>query len=155
MYGDTAAIRRQADRLDDRATDLRATARGLTAAADRAVWVSVGADRMRQRVAERRADLESTATAYEDAATALRHHAREVDELKHLISAIESRVRSLVSGAIDRIKDVAGSVVDGVKDVLGAGDEPSAADHRLASYAPPPPGDRAWLDVPDELGVRI
>ncbi|CAN5389723.1 hypothetical protein BH09ACT12_BH09ACT12_31520 [soil metagenome] len=159
MYGDTAAIRRQADRMDERATDLRARARGLSAAADTTVWMSVGGDRMRERVAERRVDLEATADAYEAAAAALRHHAREVDEIKHLISLIERKVKSLITGALDRIRDFAGSVVDGVvggvKDIFGGGDEPSADDERLASYAPPPPGDKAWLDAPDELGVRI
>jgi hypothetical protein len=155
MYGDTAAIRRQADRMDERAADLRAKARSLSAAAESTVWLSVGGDRMKERAAERRADLEVTAGSYEEAAAALRHHAKEVDEIKHLISMIESKVRGLVSGAIDRVRDFAGSVVDGAKSLVGAGDEPSAADQRLASYAPPPSGDRAWLDAPDELGVRI
>ena len=35
------------------------------------------------------------------------------------------------------------------------GDEPSPDDQRLASYAPPPPGDKAWLDVPDDLLWRL
>lgn len=165
MYGDTAVIRRQADRMDERAGDLRAKARSLSAAAESTVWVSVGGNRMKERAAERRAEVEATAAAYEDAATALRHHADEVDEIKHLIEMIEQKVKNLISGAIDRIKDVAGAVadgagkvVDGVKSVFGGGDddpEPSAADQRLAGYAPPPPGDKAWLDVPDELGVRV
>lgn len=163
MYGDTAVIRRQADRMGERAGDLRAKARSLSAAAEATAWVSVGGDRMKQRVAERRVDLEATATAYEEAATALRHHADEVDEVKHLISVIEQRVKGLISGAIDRIRDVAGAladgagaVVDGVKGIFGGGhDEPSADDQRLAGYSTPPPGDRAWLDVPDDLGVRI
>lgn len=165
MYGDTAVIRRQADRMDERAGDLRAKARSLSAAAEATVWVSVGGHRMKERVAERRADIEATAVAYEEAATALRHHADEVDEVKHLISTIENKVKGLISGAVDRIKDVAGAVadgagkvVDGVKNVFGGGDdapEPSAADERLAGYSTPPPGDKAWLDAPDELGVRI
>ena len=155
MYGDTAVIRRQADRMDQRATDLRATARSLSAAAETTVWHSVAGDRMKQRVGERRSELDSTAVAYEEAAAALRHHAEEVDDLKRLISLIESKVRGLISGAVDRIRDFAGSIVDGVKDLVGAGDEPSAADRRLASYAPPPSGDKGWLETPDELGVRI
>ncbi len=155
MYGDTAVIRRQADRMEERASDLRATARSLSAAAEATVWLSVAGDRMRDRVADRRVEIESTATAYEQAAAALRHHATEVEELKRLISAIESRIRGLVTGALERIRDFAGSVVDGVKDLVGAGDEPSAADHRLAGYAAPPSGDKAWLEAPDELGVRL
>lgn len=155
MYGDTSVIRRQADRMDERAGDLRATGRSLSAAAESTVWVSVAGDRMRERVADRRTEVEATAEAYEAAAAALRRHADEVDELKRLIEAIENRVRSLITGAVDRLRDFADSVVDGAKDLVGLGDEPSAQDERLASYAPPPPGDRAWLDVPDDLGVRV
>lgn len=156
MYGDTSVIRRQADRMDERAVDLRARARGLVAAAEASGWVSVSGDRMKQRAAERGADLEATAAAYEEAARALRHHADEVDDVKQLISAIEDRVRSLVSGAVDRLKDLAGDVVDGARSLVGLGDDgPSAQDERLMRYSPPPPGDRAWLDAPDELGVRV
>ena len=164
MYGDTAVIRRQADRMDERAGDLRAKARSLSAVAEATVWVSVGGNRMKERVAERRVDIEATATAYEQAADALRHHADEVDEIKHRISMIEDTIRGLISGAIDRVRDLAGAVVDGViggvvggvRSVFGGGDdEPSADDQRLAGYSTPPSGDRAWLDAPDELGVRI
>lgn len=160
MYGDTRVIRRQADRMDQRANDLRAQGRALVAAADATGWVSLSGDRMKARVAERRAGLDATAAAYEEAAAELRQHAKEVEELKHLISLIEDKVRGLISGAVDRLKDVAGDVVDtvvgGVRNVFGGGDhEPSAEDQRLASYAPPPPGDKAWLDVPDDLGVRV
>lgn len=156
MYGDTTVIRRQADRMDERAGDLRVRARGLSAAADASGWVSVSGDRMKQRVAERRADLEATATAYEEAARALRHHADEVDEVKQLIKAIEDRIRSLVSSAVDKVKDFAGDVVDGAKDLVGLGDdEPSAQEQRLAHFDEPPPGDRAWLEAPDALGVRV
>ena len=114
MYGDTAVIRRQADRMDERAGDLRAKARSLSAVAEATVWVSVGGNRMKERVAERRVDIEATATAYEQAADALRHHADEVDEIKHRISMIEDTIRGLISGAIDRVRDLAGAVVDGV-----------------------------------------
>ena len=159
MYGDTQVIRRQADRMDERAVDLRAHGRALVAAADASGWVSLSGDRMKARVAERRAGLDATAAAYEEAAAKLRQHAKEVEELKHLISLIEDKVRGLISGAVDRLKDFAGDVVDGVvggvKSVFGGGDEPSPDDQRLASYAPPPPGDKAWLNVPDDLGVRV
>lgn len=155
MYGDTSVIRRQADRMDERAGDLRATARSLSAAAERTHWVSTSGNRMRERVAERRVEVEATAAAYEAAAAALRRHADEVDELKRLIAAIEARVRSLITGAVDRLRDFADSVVDGAKNLVGLGEEPSADDQRLASYAAPPPGDKSWLDVPDDLGVRV
>ena len=32
---------------------------------------------------------------------------------------------------------------------------PAAQDEALASYSTPPSGDKAWLDVPDSLGVRV
>ncbi len=153
MYGDTVVIRRLAARLDERALDVRSTARSLAAAAEATGWQSTSGDRMKQRVAERRAELEATAAAYDEAAASLRRHADEVDEVKHLISTIERRVRSLISGAVDRLRSAATALVDGVKDLVTGGDEDH--DRRLAGYATPPPGDRAWLDAPDELGVRI
>lgn len=162
MYGDTGVIRRQADRMDERAADLRGHGRRLVAAAEASGWVSLSGDRMKARVAERRAELEATAVAYEEAAAALRHHAQEVDDLKALIASIEHQVRGLVAGAVSRLRDAAADLVDGVAGVvdglrgaIGIGDEPSVADQRLASYAPPPSGDKAWLEVPDQLGVRL
>ncbi|WP_323792311.1 hypothetical protein [Nocardioides sp.] len=148
--------------MDERAVDLRAHGRRLVAAAEASGWVSLSGDRMKARVAERRGELDATAVAYEEAAAALRRHAEEVDDLKALIENIEQRVRGLISGAVARLRDAAAGlvdgvsgVVDGVRGAIGLGDEPSAADQRLASYAPPPSGDKAWLEAPDELGVRI
>lgn len=154
MYGDTTVIRRLADRLDERAGDLRAKANALGAAAESARWVSIAGDRMKERVASRRADLDDTAADYEDAAAKLRHHADKVDDLKHLIATIEHKVLGLISGAVDRIKDAASAVVHGLKDLVTGGSDDSA-DQRLAHYSPPPPGDKAWLDVPDDLGVSV
>jgi methyl-accepting chemotaxis protein len=164
MYGDTTVIRRLASRMDERATDLRATADQLSASADTAHWWSVSGERMRGQVRERAANLRGIAADYEDAADKLREHADKVDELKALISLIERKVTSLVEGAIDRIKDAGHAVVEGVKDGVkavgdfltgGGGDGPDPRDVQLARFASPPPGDKGWLDVPDQLGIGI
>lgn len=163
MYGDTAVIRRLAGRLDERAEELRRTATRLGAAAEGAHWWSVSAEAMRARVEERAALLERLASDYEEAAVALRHHADEVDEIKALIARIEREVSSLIEGAIDRLRAAGHALVKGVEDgvkavgrLVGIGDdEPDPHDVRLAGFTPPPPGDKAWLDAPDELGVRV
>ncbi|WP_370289916.1 WXG100 family type VII secretion target [Nocardioides sp.] len=163
MYGDTTVIRRLAGRMDERAGELRRTATRLGAAAEGAHWWSVSAEAMRARVEERAAVLERLAADYEEAAGALRHHADEVDEVKALIAHIERAVGNLVEGAIDRLRAAGHTIVEGVKDgvkavgrLVGIGDdEPDPHDVRLAGFTPPPPGDRAWLEAPDQLGVRV
>ena len=164
MYGDTTVIRRLASQMDERAAALRTSADQLSASAETAHWWSVSGERMRGQVRERAANLRGIAADYEDAADKLRAHAREVDELKALISAIERKVTDLVEGAIDRIKEAGHAIVEGVKDgvravgnlLTGGGDDgPDPRDVQLAQFAAPPPGDKGWLDVPDRLGIGI
>ena len=93
----------------------------------------------------------------------LRDHADEVDEIKALIDRIERAVSDLVEGALDRLKAAGHAIVDGIKDgvravgnLLSGGDDgPDPRDVQLAQYPTPGRGDRAWLDVPDELGIRV
>lgn len=163
MYGDTKVIRQLATRMDERAEDLRTTAQQLSGSAQDAHWWSVGAERMREQVRERAADLRGVAAEYEDAAARLRDHADEVDEIKALIDRIERAVSDLVEGALDRLKAAGHAIVDGIKDgvravgnLLSGGDDgPDPRDVQLAQYPTPGRGDRAWLDVPDELGIRV
>ncbi len=163
MYGDTKVIRQLATRMDERAVDLRATAQRLSGSAQDAHWWSVGAERMREQVRERAADLRAVATDYEDAAARLRDHADEVDEVKALIDRIERAVSAVVNGAIDRLQAAGHAIVEGVKDgvravgdfLTGGGDGPDPRDVQLAQFRSPGSGDRAWLDVPDELGIRV
>jgi len=156
MYGDPAEIRRLATRMRERAGDLRRQGDRLVSAAEHAHWVSVSGSAMQQRARDRAADLAATAGAYEDAADKLDAHAKEVEQLIALIATIEKTVVGLISGAIDRVRDFAASVVDGARDLVGLGDDgPSERDKQLANYQAPPSGDKAWLDVPDDLGVRI
>ena len=163
MYGDTQVIRRLAGQMDERAVDLRATADRLSGSAETAQWWSVSGERMRGQVRERAAHLRGIAADYEDAATKLREHADRVDELKALIAAIERKVTDLVEGALDRLKEAGHAVVEGVKDgvraignfLTGGDDGPDPRDVRLAQFASPPPGDKGWLDVPDQLGIGI
>lgn len=162
MYGDTRVIRRLATRMDERAVELRATADRLVSAADRAQWWSVGGDRMRVQARDRAVRLRAVATEYDEAADRLREHAAEVDELTALIAEIERRVSSLVAGAVDRLRAAGHAIVEGLKEgartvgsLLTGGGEPDPRDVRLAQYAGPPPGDKAWLDVPAQLGIRV
>lgn len=164
MYGDTGVIRRLATTMDERASDLRATADKLVGSADTAHWWSVSGERMRGQVRERATRLRGVAADYEDAADKLRAHADEVDEIKALIDRIERMVGNLVESAIDRLKEAGHALVEGVKDGvravgslvgLGGGDEPDPRDVRLAQYTSPPPGDKAWLDAPGHLGIEV
>ncbi|WP_408898441.1 hypothetical protein ACJ5H2_04860 [Nocardioides sp. R1-1] len=169
MYGDTRVIRRLATRMDERAVELCAAADRLVSAADRLVsaadraqWWSVGGDRMRVQVRDRATRLRAVATEYEEAAERLRAHAAEVDELTALIAAIERRVSSLVEGAVERLRAAGHALVEGLKDgaravgsLLTGGSEPDPRDVRLAQYAGPPSGGKAWLDVPEQLGIRV
>lgn len=162
MYGDTTVIRRLAGQMDERAVDLRAQTRGLLGAAEQTTWKSTAGSAMRKRVAERASGIEEVARSYEDAAAKLRHHADEVDRLKELIENIARTVGHLISGAIDRLKDAGHAIIDGAIDGakklghlmgIGGDDSPDPHDVALASFDQPPPGDMAWLDVPDVLGV--
>lgn len=128
MYGDTTTIRALAAGLRERADELRDEGHRLAARAEGVPWEGLAAEAMRRHARERTAALRRTAALHDDAADALARHAQEVDRLKELIAAIESRVRALVDAARSRL----------VPDLL---------DHLLARFVPPPTGDRAWLCV--------
>ncbi|NGZ99955.1 hypothetical protein G5V59_06105 [Nocardioides sp. W3-2-3] len=166
MYGDTAVIRRLATKMDERATDLRATADKPGRLRGHRALV----------VGQRRADARPGARAGHPPARdrrglrgrrrqSLRAHADKVDEIKALIDRIERMVGNLVEGALDRLKEAGHAIVEGVKDGVravgnlvglgGGGDEPDPRDVRLAQYKSPPPGDKAWLDAPDHLGIEV
>lgn len=155
MYGEPDRIRQLATRLRERAADLDRQAEGLVGAAQGTHWVSDAGERMIRHAGDLGAEIRATARAYGVAADRVDDHAREVEERLALIAAIEKKVTGLIQGAVDRLRNAAEAVVDGAKDLLGVGGEPDPQDERLASYATPPPGNKAWLDVPDELGIRI
>jgi hypothetical protein len=135
MYGDTTVIRKLAGQLRERAVDIRRRADGLVGAADDAHWTGWAADTMRRRARDRASGLRRSAETHESAAEALDHHAREVDDLKALIAAVERRFRRLVvEGA-----HLAGKVVEGALSL--AGGDP------LDGFVPPRPGSKDWLDI--------
>ncbi|MBB6627691.1 hypothetical protein H5V45_10200 [Nocardioides sp. KIGAM211] len=142
MYGDTSVIRALARDLREQAADIRTEADRLVGQADAVHWKGLAADAMRHRTRERAAALRRSAGLHEDAADALDHHAHEVDRLKDLIAAIERKVHGLIEGARDRLADLGHGLVDGLRKVL-----PDAGDQLLDRFVPPPPGNKAWLDV--------
>lgn len=153
MYGDPGVIRSLATDLRDEAIELRAEAGRLVAHAADARWVGLSADRMRERVGEKAADLRDHATRLDDAAEKMDAHAQEVEELLALIAAIQTKVKNLIAGAIDRLQDVGNALLDAGKDLL-SGKNP--LDDLLANFSPPPDGHKDWLDVPDQLpGVKL
>jgi hypothetical protein len=146
MYGDTAVIRRLADRMADQGTDIRREADELVRASQRVLWDGRAARAMRERMVERAVALRRTADEHDGAARALRHHADEVDRVKELIREIAHRVRSLVEGARSRLADLAGRAVDLALQVT-----PDPVDQALAAFRPPPEGHRDWLSVPERV----
>jgi hypothetical protein len=135
MYGDTAGIRVQANRMRERAGDIRAEAEALLAAVEMVPWTGLAADAMRRLAREHAGGLRSCAGAHEDAADALERHAREVDRLKELIATIEHRVLGVIEGAGSGVAGLVGHVV------------PDAFDRWVHDFDPPPHGSLDWLDV--------
>lgn len=149
MYGDTSVIRRLAGQMREQAADLRQQADRLVASADAVHWTGRAAEAMRTHMRESAADLRKTADDHDGAAEALMHHAAEVDRLKHLIAAIEHKVHSLIADAKSRLSSLAGKIADGLKHLA-----PDPVDRVLDSFTPPPPGNKAWLDV-DVPGLHL
>ncbi|HEX4688690.1 MAG TPA: hypothetical protein VH228_18060 [Nocardioides sp.] len=135
MYGDTAIIRAHARRMRERAHEIRDESAALAGAAEAVPWAGIAADAMRRLAREHAGCLRSCATAHEDAAEALDHHAREVDRLEELIASIEKRVRGLVESATSGLGGLIGHVL------------PDGIDRWVHDFDPPPPGSREWLDV--------
>lgn len=153
MYGEPRRIREVAERLEQRARQLRSEADQLHTASQTSPWVSAAGDRMRAHARARRDELRGVARDYDEAAEKVRAHAAEVQRLLDLIAAIERQVRAIIGEALDRVKDAISSVAHGIKDALTPGDED---DRRLAETATPPPGHQDWLDMPDVVpGVRL
>jgi hypothetical protein len=125
LYGDADAIRALARRLDEQGCDIIDEAGRLVALAEACGWSGLAADAMRGRNQVRAAALHRTATRHEDAAAALRRHAREVENRLELIAAAERQV----SAWLDEVGDLVGG------------------------FVPPSPGHRNWLDV--DLPVPI
>jgi hypothetical protein len=71
MYGDTAAIRRLADRMGEQGADIRRDADQLVRASQQALWDGRAAVAMRERMAERALAMRRTADQHDDADQAL------------------------------------------------------------------------------------
>jgi hypothetical protein len=123
MYGDSLVMRRRATQLREQAEDIRAMAEQLVNRSEEVSWTGRAADSMRSRVRERAAHLREAANAHDTAADSLDKHLGECDRLTESIAAIERRASSLAT------------------------DAPAREDQGLATFSPPPPGHKDWLDV--------
>ena len=135
MYGDTRVVRGLAATLRDQADEIAHEAVDLVSLAEECPWSGWAAEAMRRRSHERATVLRRTAGDHREAADSLARHADEVDRVKELIAAIETRVLAMVSAARDRLGEL-------VREVL-----PDRADELLDRFVPPPSGHRDWLDV--------
>lgn len=127
MYGDATVIRRLAAGLAEQADAIRTEADRLVARTDAAGWLGEAGDALRDRVRQRALALRRSAALHDDAADALRRHAREVERLQRLIEEVERRVHRLVDAARDKLDDWVARWLDG--------------------FEPPPRGSRRWLEV--------
>lgn len=139
MYGDTTVIRRLASALREQATDIRNEADALVGRAEAVPWTGLAAEAMRALFRTHAGDLRTCANQHDDAADALDRHAREVDQLKDLIAAIERRVIHLV--------DSVGHGLSGLAHGLAGHFVPDAIGHWLDHFDAPPHGSREWLEV--------
>ncbi len=139
MYGDSTVIRRLAGALREQGTDIRAEADALVGRAEAVPWTGLAADAMRALARAHAGDLRACANEHDDAAEALDRHAREVDHVKDVISAIERSVAhffdSIGHGLSSLAHGLAGHVV------------PDAVDHWVDHFEAPPHGSMGWLEV--------
>jgi len=135
MYGDTTVIRALARTLREQGSEIRAEAEELRGRAEAAPWTGVAADAMRRLAEDHAGCLRACAEIHEEAAEALERHSRAVDHLEALIAAAERRAMRLLDGAA------------GVAHALVSHVVPSAVDHWLAHFEPPPHGSMEWLEV--------
>jgi hypothetical protein len=117
MYGDTDVMRKQAGRLREQGTEIRAMAEQLVAQAEAVTWAGRAGDAMRERIRERANRLREAADRHDHAAGTLDTHTQLVDELKDSIAETERRATALLE------------------------------DGALPRFEPPAPGHKDWLAV--------
>ena len=142
MYGDTGVMRRRAAQLREQGADIRLHADRLASQMEAVAWTGRAADAMHERIRERAAHLREVARRHDTAAESLERHLHEVETLKEQIATAQRRAETLASDARDRLARLASH-----DDPDGVRREPTDEDRLLASFTPPPPGHRDWLDV--------
>lgn len=95
MYGDSDAIRALARGMRERACELHGEADDLVRRAAAVDWRGLAADAMRRMAVDDGGGLRACADAHDAAADALDRHAREVDRVKGLVTAVEQRLVGL------------------------------------------------------------
>lgn len=103
MYGDPARLCALARRLETRADWFRATALTVRSRCDAVAWESVAADQMRDQAVDCAGGLRGVADACDDAAVALRAHARVVEEAQALLAVPGDVVGGVLGGLWDRL----------------------------------------------------
>jgi hypothetical protein len=88
MYADSDAIRALARGMRERAQDLHTEADDLARRAAAVDWRGLAAEAMRRMTVSGGGGLHACADAHSAAAEALERHAREVDRVARLVSAL-------------------------------------------------------------------
>jgi uncharacterized protein (DUF3084 family) len=119
MYGDTAVIRQRASDLANDADDLRARASTLISRSESLDWQSTAASAFRSKISDRARDMGGSGRKLDDAATALRAHAAEVDRVKaeieramQVVQSVWNTARTIVVNAVQVVKTVAATAVN-------------------------------------------
>lgn len=117
---DTRRVRRLADELDERATDLDQLVRRLRRRVEDTPWTGLGGSAFRADAEAGLRMLRRSARAHEDAAGALRRHATRVDERRAAIAAVEAWFADALDAARSRAAALAERAVDGLDDAADA-----------------------------------
>jgi uncharacterized protein YukE len=160
FYGDPDELERIAGVIERNAEQVRDHGRSMVAQGEGMRWKSIAADRCRETLAGDQKSLNGTAGKFDEAAAALRGHARTVRELIAAIARIRDQVVNWFNNAIDRFNQALQSFYQSMKDMASAvgdalgfgGDtpQPPRPPWEGWKYQPgslPPVGDKEWLDV--------
>jgi uncharacterized protein YukE len=127
--GDPDQLDALATRIAAEAETIRDRAGLLRRHAAEVHWRSAGADAFRDRIARDVAALNGAAAGFDDAATALRHHADTVRGRIRFLQEAAERARAIAGGVVD----AAGNVVDAAGNVVE--DAAGAVEHAAGNVA--------------------
>lgn len=150
-YGDPDALDAHARGLAADAEAVRGRARALEASVAQLRWQGDAARAFRGSV-ERDADhLHRAGRELDEAAAALRAHAEQVRARLAQIRALERAVSGWFDAQLAALADAAGDPLRALRDAVA---DPPWSGWGWRPGTLPAPGDRAWLEVADDLRRR-